>query len=88
MSIKSFAKPTEFPYEMLAGLGLQNTMECEQVLTWMLTQCIKMGKFAPVMIDRDHPALVKAGLLREVGKREYELTKKAKGYLYVYFGVE
>ena len=83
--------PVEHPWQMLDGLGLEHTMESEQVLTWMLIQCIEAGEFRPVETKYRYPQLVKANLLVQVDTEipiKYILTKKAIGLLYGYFGKE
>ena len=86
MNVNLFERPEKHPFEMLAGCNLPHTMEAEQVLAWILDQCVKAGEFKPIQTRHKHPVLVEAGLLKEVGSRIYSLTKKAKGLLYGYYG--
>ena len=83
-----YHKPDRHPFGMLAGQRLSHTSEAEWLLTWMLVQCQEKGSWAIISTDYTHPGLVDAGLLEEVGDRQYRLTRLSRGLLYAYYGIE
>lgn len=83
---KDFRTPAAHPFGMLAGMGLSHNHECETFLAWMLIQCQERGEWAVITTQKTHPTLVSAGLLAEMGERQYQLTQKAKGLLYSHYG--
>ena len=87
LEIKDFNAPETHPFGMLDGLI--NAAEKESVLFVILLKSIKdHGEFVPIKLNYGHPSMVSDGLLNEVGERTYELTRKAKGLLYAYYGKE
>ena len=83
MKIGDFEKVDRHPYEMLAGLGLEFTMECEQNLAYILRQCQKAGNLDAVVELEEPEYLLDAKLVIEAGDwGKVRLTEKAKGLLY------
>lgn len=83
MDVKLLNRPEKHPFDMLRGYT--NASEKEQVLTWILQQCIDAGEWIAVKTTHSHFTMVDDGLLTLVGERMYALTEKAKGLLYVHF---
>lgn len=86
--ITDFERPEQHPYSMLLGMELINTHQAESLLAWMLVECIDASKWITIQTKHDHGGLVAAGLLREVGERQYQLTERAKGLLYGCYAAE
>jgi hypothetical protein len=86
MNISDFNMPTTHPFGMCTGYD--NANEKEHMLSVILSRCVQAGAFIPVETKYSHPTMVTDGLLKEVGERTYELTRKAKGMLYAYYGKE
>jgi hypothetical protein len=82
MQITDFNKPDRHPFGMMQGY--KQAAEKEQILTWLLNQCVDAGEW--VTIGGECDALVADGFLTDHGDNIYCLTNKAKGYLYAYFG--
>lgn len=89
MKPQDFNVPKEHPFGMLAGLGLSpHTNECESVLAWLLSKSIEQNSWEAITTTHYHPKLVQAGLVEEIGEKQYKLTIKAKGLLYSQYGKE
>lgn len=84
MEIDLFVYPKTHPFSMLDGYD--HAFEKEQMLAWILQECINAEKWTVVTTSKSHPTMVDDGLLKKhrIGNR-YSLTEKAKGLLYAYF---
>lgn len=86
MNTNDFKKPDAHPYGLLSGYT--NASEKENVLAWMLVDCIEKGSLETVHDSKhSHPTMVEDGLLEEVSERKYKLTKKSIGLLYSVYGI-
>lgn len=86
LSINDFTKPTSHPFGMLDGY--KNESEKEQMLVFMLCQCIKNKNIdAVIKTQNTHPTMVKDGLLECVDGHafKYRLTNKSKNLLVKFY---
>ncbi len=83
MNVNQFTRPDRHPFDMLRGYT--NASEKEQVLAWILQQCLDAGEWIIVGTAHAHPTMVGDGLLERHGIAQYSLTEKAKGLLYAEF---
>lgn len=86
LKTQDFVSPSVHPYSMMAAF--KNAAEKENFLAWMLFQNISAGDWGPIPCESDWDVLVKEGFLAKHGDRSYSLNRKAKGYLYAYYGNE
>jgi len=84
INVADFNKPDKHPYGMLGAFD--NASEKENVLAFILTQCIEAGKWIPFKMKYRHDSMVTDGLLEKIEDKTYELTTKAKGLLYSFYG--
>jgi hypothetical protein len=69
--------------------GYKNSTEKESQLAWALCECIRKGEWAEIPIEDFGwvESLAKDGFT-SIEDGTFTLTKKAKGYLYAYYGKE
>lgn len=82
LNVNSFNSPKEHPFGMLRGYDYAR--EKEEMLVWILRQCVDAGDWIAVCTAHRHPTMVTDGLLNQYGDR-YSLTEKSKGLLYVHY---
>lgn len=73
-------------------------IQAEFLLIYMLTQSIEAGQWIAAkagnfFTDNEYETLINRGLLKGMDIKDgyykkYELTTRAKGFLYAYYGVE
>jgi len=87
MDINSFNEPTEHPWQMLEGY--KRAVEKETVMRIVLAGCFEAGSLDEAVTTRcSHPTMVDDGLLERIGEKQYKLTRKGKGLLYMVYGKE
>ena len=88
MDTTDFKNPETVDSIGLLSQVFGNASEKEHALCYILTQCIKAEAFIPIKTVYDHNAMVNDGLLEEVAAQTYQLTTKAIGILYSYYGTK
>ena len=85
LTIKDYEEPKSHPYGMMRGE--HHASEKESFMAWFLRQCITERSInAKIKTIGNEDCMVKIDMLKKVANKTYQLTRKAKGLLFAYYG--